>query len=565
MYILGINAVFHESAACLLENGKILASAEEERFNRIKHGKPANLDNPDELPWQAIQYCLDSAGVELKQIGHIGYSFNPRIKSNPLFTEEYKDDEDLLEKTLLHIPEKLKEIGFQGEFHWVNHHTAHAASAYYVSPFQDAAILVVDGTAESSSTSFFSAKNNQLKLLQEILYPASLGALWELFSVFLGFDGYDAAKVMGLAAYGNPNRYAEHFKQIVRMVPNGQFEMDNELLHVETIEYYPPSGYFQGLEELFSIKNREPGQAFTPAHQDIAASLQAITDDIVLDMTQHLYQLVQSDNLCLAGGVALNCVSNTVAFEKGPFTHLFVQPAAHDGGTALGSAFYIWNHVLGNEPREQMTHAYLGPSFTDSDMDNILQKHQLIYKRTDNIEKEVAQLISENNIVGFFQGRMELGPRALGNRSLLADPRHPNMREIFNLKVKHREYFRPLAPSVLHEEANNWFTITKETSAAEFMLMAYPVKPSMKEKIPAVVHVDGTSRVQRVKKEANPRYHQLISEFYRISGVPIVLNTSFNDSEPIVCTPQDAINTFLATEIDYMAMGNFLVSKADNR
>ena len=456
-------------------------------------------------------------------------------------------------------------MGFQGEFHWVNHHTAHAASAYYVSPFQEAAILVVDNAGESRSTSFFYSKNNQLKLMQEILFPASLGALWELLSIFLGFDGYDAAKVMGLAAYGNPNRYAEQFKKIVRIVPNGQFEMDNEVLQVETIEYYPPSGYFQGLEDLFSVKNREPSHAFTPEHQDIAASLQAITDDIVLDMTKHLYKLVQSDNLCLAGGVALNCVSNTIAFEKGPFSHLFVQPAAHDGGTALGSAFYIWNHILGNEPREQMSHAYLGPSFTDSDMENILQKHQLIYKRTDNIEREVAQLISENNIVGFFQGRMELGPRALGNRSLLADPRHPNMREILNHKVKHREYFRPLAPSVLHEEANNWFLITKETSAAEFMLMAYSVKPSVKEKIPAVVHVDGTSRIQTVKKEVNPRYHQLISEFYKISGVPIVLNTSFNDSEPIVCTPQDAINTFFATEIDYLALGNFLVSKADNR
>ncbi|MEK8019815.1 MAG: carbamoyltransferase C-terminal domain-containing protein, partial [Candidatus Parabeggiatoa sp.] len=272
-----------------------------------------------------------------------------------------------------------------------------------------------------------------------------------------------------------------------------------------------------------------------------------------------------SDNLCLAGGVTLNCVTNRVAFEETPFTHLFVQPAAHDAGTALGAAFFIWNHLLGNEQRQPMTHAYLGPSFTDSEIEAELQAHRLSYKHTVQIEKEVAELIAQNNIVGFFQGQMEIGPRALGNRSLLADPRHPDMRGILNRKVKHREYFRPLAPSILYEEAENWFHIKKESSAADFMLMAYPVKESVKEKIPAVVHVDGTSRIQAVKKETNPKYHKLISEFYKISGVPIVLNTSFNDSEPIVCTPKDAINTFLKTEIDYLALGNFLVSKADNR
>nr|VFK24874.1 MAG: Carbamoyltransferase N-terminus [Candidatus Kentron sp. LPFa] len=286
---------------------------------------------------------------------------------------------------------------------------------------------------------------------------------------------------------------------------------------------------------------------------------------LMLHMAKHLYDNAGSENLCLAGGVTLNCVTNKIAFEETPFVNLFVQPAAHDAGTALGAAFFIWNHLLDNEQRQPMTHAYLGPSFTDAEIEAELQAHGLSYKHTDQVEREVADLISQNNIVGFFQGRMEIGPRALGNRSLLADPRHPDMREILNRKVKHREYFRPLAPSILYEQAKNWFHIEKETSAADFMLMAYPVKESRKDKIPAVVHVDGTSRIQTVKKDTNPRYHKLISEFYRISGVPIVLNTSFNDSEPIVCTPKDAINTFLKTGIDYLALGDFIVDKANNR
>jgi carbamoyltransferase len=559
VYILGINSVFHESSACLLKEGKILATAEEERFNRIKRGKVVG-DNSDELPLNAVRYCLDSTGISLKEVEHIGYSFNPDIRS-PLTGKIFLDS---FYQSFPYIQDKLIKMGFQGEFHWVNHHVAHAASAFYASPFQDAAVLVIDGIGEVSSTSFFSGNNNKLKFIQEVSYPASLGFLWELTTMFLGFDIYDAAKVMGLAAYGNPERYAEQFKKIVRIVPGGKFEMDAERLCFDSMTYCPPSGYFDGLEKLFGIQRRESNQELTSVHQDIAASLQALTNEMMLNMITYLYDTVQSDNLCLAGGVALNCVANTVAFEKGPFKELFVQSAAHDGGTALGGAFYVWNHLLGYEQREPMSHAYLGPSFTDAEIEKSLQEYKLIYKCTDNIEREVAKLISQTNIVGFFQGRMELGPRALGNRSLVADPRHPNMREILNKKVKHREYFRPLAPSILHEEANNWFHIEKETSATELMLMTYPAKSSVKDKIPAVVHVDGSSRVQTVKQEVNPRYHKLISEFYKITDVPIVLNTSFNDCEPIVCSPKDAIDTFLKTEIDYLAIGNFLVSKADN-
>lgn len=565
MYILGVNSVFHESSACLLKNGQVIASAEEERFNRMKHGKSVYLfGEHDELPWQSIQYCLDFADIEPKQIEHICYSFNPQITN--LFianvnTNAYADRRDVFAK----IPAHFKSMRFQGAFHWVNHHDAHAASSFYVSPFGEAAILVVDGIGESSSTTFFAAENNTIKTLQEILYPNSLGTLWALFSIFLGCDVYDAGKVMALAAYGDPNRYTKHFRQLVQLTPNGTFEMDNTVLHFEKISYHSSTADLQNLEKLFSFKKRGQGQLVTPEHADCAASLQAITNEIMLHMTTYLHELVPSKNLCLAGGVALNCVSNTAAFENGPFDHLFVQPAAHDGGTALGSACYVWNHLLGNKARQQIHHAYLGPSFTDTEVEQFLKMYQFKYTRMTHIEKEVARLISENNVIGFFQGRMELGPRSLGNRSLLADPRHPDMRNIVNQKIKHREDFRPLAPSVLYEVAHEWFVIKKDTPAAEYMLMAYPVRSAVKEKIPSVIHCDGTSRIQIVKRESNAIYHSLISEFFRITGIPMVLNTSFNDQEPIVCTPEDAIRTFLATDMDYLAIGAFLVSKADNR
>nr|VFJ57687.1 MAG: carbamoyltransferase [Candidatus Kentron sp. FW]VFJ62356.1 MAG: carbamoyltransferase [Candidatus Kentron sp. FW] len=572
MYVIGINSVFHESAACLLKDGVILAAAEEERFNRIKHGKKPSQHSPDELPRNAIGYCLESAGIALEAVDYIGYSFNPEKMPKEPFHDLFLDGDkwggqaglQIFCESIYRAADALKTMGFRGEVKWIDHHTAHGASAFYASPFQDAAVLVIDGIGETNSAELFSGRGNRLNSLQAISYPASVGLLWELVSHFLGFSVYDAAKVMGLAAYGNPQRYLGHFEKVVKLVPNGQCEMDNTVLPFGGITYDPPWANCQGLEILFGFDQRARGQELTGRHEDIAASLQVITDRIIRHVTEHLYEIAGSENLCLAGGVTLNCIANRVAFEQTPFSRLFVQPAAHDAGTALGAASFIWHHLLGNESRQPMTHAYLGPSFTNVQIEKGLQAHGLDYRYTDRIEREVAELIAQGHIVGFFQGGMEIGPRALGNRSLLADPRHPDMREILNRKVKHREYFRPLAPSILQEEVGNWFKIEKETSASDFMLMAYPVKPSCKEKIPAVVHVDGTSRIQTVRKDANPRYHKLISEFQRLTGVPIVLNTSFNDSEPIVCTPKDAINTFLKTRIDYLALGDFLVGKTDN-
>lgn len=573
MYILGINSVYHESSACLLENGKLVAVVEEERFNRIKHGKEARVDNPHELPQQSIRHCLKTAGITMADVSYVGYSTNPHyiatraasLRQQGLMSHwtSWEDQEKML-RSLAFVPDELRKLGFTGEFMWIGHHLAHAASAFYASPFQEAAILVIDGIGDDTDTAaYFHGVNNKIRTLQAVSYPHSLGFLWELISLFLGFSLYDAAKIMGLASYGDPARYAHVFEQLLRPTADGKFELDNDILRFEKIVYYPASADFSGVERLLGIKARHPQDELTRDHQDIAAALQQKTNELVLHIMDHLYRETGSKNICLAGGVALNCVTNRYAFEAGPFEQLYVQAGANDAGTAMGAAAHIWHDILGNEARQPMLSPYTGPAFTNADIEAALQAQGLKYERLENIEQTVAKLIAREAVVGYFQGQMEFGPRALGSRSILADPRNANMREILNHKVKHREYFRPFAPSVLYEQINHWFEIAKETTAADFMLMAYPAKDAVKDKIPAVLHVDGTGRIQTVKKELSPRYHQVISEFYKLTGIPLVLNTSFNDQEPIICTPDDAINTFLKTNIDYLAIGDFLVRKDD--
>lgn len=572
MYILGINAVYHESAACLIKDEKIVAMAEEERFNRIKHGKKVLVDNPDEFPTESIAYCLAEAGIGPGDIDHIGYSAVPsqferrkeRLATGD-FGDEWLDDAEwqLGQDALERVPHKLKELGLVGQFHWVDHHAAHAASAYFPSPFTEAAVLSIDGTGEYDTAVSYYGEGHRLKRLRGIPYPSSIGLLWEVLSVYLGFDIYDAAKLMGLASYGNSQRFIEQFRQIIKPLQDGTFVIDHDLVKFGHLEYYPPNAYLGGLEQLLGVKRRLPDDALTQVHEDIAAAMQALTNELFLHMAEHVHKETGSDNLCLAGGVALNCVANSYVFEKGPFKQLYVQPTSHDAGTAIGAAYWIFHNVLGESARGSMDHAYWGPAYSEQRIQEALQARGLDYRVSDKLEEEVAGFIADDKIVAFFQGRMETGPRALGNRSLLANPTNRDMREILNRKVKHREYFRPLAPSVLVEEADKWFEIDKPTSAADFMLMTYPAQEDKQERIPAVVHTDGSCRVQCVRSETNPRYHKVISEFQKLTGVPVVLNTSFNDQEPIVCTPEDAINTFLKTEIDVLAIGDCLVFKED--
>ena len=575
MYILGINSIYHESSACLIKDGEILSAVEEERFNRIKHGKCANVENVDDLPVESIEYCLKEEGISLKDIEYIGFSYNiDKIhESFEMFGDTWGDGvpwQDEYLKKIQSIPNKLKEMGFEGEFKWIDHHTGHAASAFYPSGFEKAVTIVIDGIAETSTTSMFLGENHNLKLIEEIKYPNSIGFLWETISAFIGFSVYDAAKVMGLASYGNSQKYLDKFDKFVsyRDTKDSYFEIDNELTRFQDIVYEDSSIYYQELEKIFGIKKRDKSEEIEQVHQDIAASLQFITNEVIQKIIDTMYEKVDSENLCLAGGVALNCTTNRIVFENSKYKEFFVQPASNDAGTAIGVALYIYHEMLDNKKLSESNfenRAYLGPSFEKDEIKKHLDKEELKtkieYIYSDDIEQKVAQLIADGNIIGFFQGQMEFGPRALGNRSLLADPRNPNMRDILNSKVKHREYFRPLAPSVLYEEMHNWFQIKKESSASDYMLMTYKVNMDKKSKIPAVVHTNDTSRVQSVKKEVNSKYHKLISEFFKITNVPILLNTSFNDSEPIVCTPEDAIKTFLKTKIDYLVLDNFLVSK----
>ncbi|HRI70451.1 MAG TPA: carbamoyltransferase C-terminal domain-containing protein [Polyangium sp.] len=560
MYILGINSAYHESAACLLRDGQIVAAIEEERLSRHKHGKAAEPANGSELPRLAIRHCLDTGGISLGEVAWIAYSLEPRMRlQNNQFVDLVTPGgwgsaagEQIFFEQVQRAPTELRAMGMKGEFKWVGHHLAHAASAFYPSSFPQAAILCVDGIGETGSTLFARGIGAKMEVLDEISYPSSMGFLWEKMSKFLGFSDYDACKVMGLASYGDPTRFLSHFEKMVTLEPQGRFALDGDELRFRVEDYGP-------LEARFGIPRRKKGDPLLPVHQHIASALQEMTNRTLTHMVRHLAQQTKSKNLCMAGGVALNCVANRIAFEASSFEGLYVQPAAHDAGTALGAALYVWHAMLGHQDRASMTHPYAGPAFDNAAIERTLKAANVVYERVPNIASRTAELLARGEIVGWFQGALEFGPRALGNRSLLADPRSPTMKKTLNDRVKHREDFRPFAPSVLAEEVEKWFCVEKSTPTSDFMLLAYPARPERKELIPAVVHVDGTSRVQTVRSSTNPRYHELISAFHALTGVPMVLNTSFNDNEPIVCTPADAVATFKSTHIDALAIGDFLV------
>ncbi len=567
IYILGLNFVYHELSACILKNGKILAAVEEERFSRIKRGKKSLVDNPDTLPEKSIQYCLDVAGISLKDVDYFGLSFFPddrlkNINSDPYYIEDdwgSKKGEKLFHRKIMRIPSMLNKLANSNitkKILWIPHHICHASSAFFVSPFSESAILSVDGIGEFSSTWLGYGKDNNIQVIKEISYPNSLGFLWEKISAYVGFTEYDSSKVMGLAAYGNPKRFYKTFQNIVALCSEGEFTVDNNIMRFRLDNFKP-------LEKIFGIKRINSPAEITRDQKDIAAALQKITNDIVIHLAKFLKRRVETKNICMAGGVALNCVSNGILMNQNLYEHLYIQPAANDAGTALGVAYYIWNQILKKNRVAVMDNVYWGPHYSNTDIKTALDQTGVSYHKAKDITKEVAEKISEGNIVGWFQGRAEWGPRALGNRSLLADPRRSDMKKILNERIKRREPFRPFAPSVLSEKASSWFVMPKncESISAEFMEVNYDVKKLRQKQIPAVTHVDGTSRIQLVNKKTNPLYHKLISRFCKLTGVPLVLNTSFNDNEPIVCSPDDAIKTFSRTKMDYLAIGNYLVSK----
>ncbi len=567
IYILGLNTTYHELSACLLKDGMLIAAIEEERLSRIKHGKSALISNPDVLPLKAIEYCLHQAGVRFKDIARIGLSFCPKDRLKNSNTDPYfqpndwgsVEGENLFYKKLMNIPTLLSKyagIDVKDRTEWVPHHISHAGSGFYVSPFKNSAILSIDGIGEISSTWLGEGHGNKMSVIKTIDYPNSIGFLWEKLSKYVGFGEYDASKVMGLASYGNWKKYYPQMKELVTIGKNGEFTTDIELLKFRLEDY-------TDLEKLFGVKKIKSPADITEKQNDIAASLQKRTTDVILSLGKYLAETTGQDNLCMAGGVALNCVSNYNLMKSGYFKKIYIQPAANDAGTALGAAYHLWSSYPNATRPYVMKHPYIGSEFSEEEMENALLQSGSKYQKYKNIEKETARLIAKGNIIGWFQGKMEWGPRALGNRSLIADPRNPNMKEILNLRIKKREPFRPFAPSVLSDAAIDWFEIPQNctTLSMDFMEFTFPVRKSKQKTIPAVTHVDGTSRIQTVKKATNPKYYKLINEFEKITGVPMILNTSFNENEPIVCSPNDAINTFNKTQMDYLVLGNFLVSR----
>ncbi len=561
-YLLGINSAYHESAAALIQDGTIIGAVEEERLTRRKHAKTARVDNPDELPVNAIQTVLDMAGVGPGQISHVGFSLDPydRIEANhssdlvEAGSWGSPEGEQLFFEHLGRIPEHLAALGIVAPMTFLGHHLCHAASAFYSSPFERSIVIAVDGIGERSSTWIGTGEGLTLRCIKEVMYPASLGFLWEKVCKFLGFSEYDACKIMGLASYGNPARFRAALQTLVWCTTDGGFAMDGGRLRFRREDFEP-------LADHLGIKPRRLDEAIECSHQDLAAALQERTNEILVHVVRCAIQHIGIGNVCLAGGVALNCVTNRTLLELPEVERLYVQPASHDAGTALGAAQLLWSAYEADKPRPALHHAYLGPSFSDIEIETAILNSQLPYRRVADIGIEVASLLAQSRVVGWFQGGMEFGPRALGNRSLLADPRNADMRAILNEKVKHREPFRPFAPAVLASELKNWFHVGKYSEAADYMLLTYAARANARERAPAAVHIDGTSRVQRVNEATNPRFHALLVEFHRLTGVPMVINTSFNDDEPIVCRPTDALSTFRKTQIDHLAMGDFLVSR----
>jgi carbamoyltransferase len=573
VYILGINAYHADASAVLLKNGAVVAAVEEERFNRIKHSAG--------FPVHAIRYCLGRAGISISDVAHVGVSRVPSahlinkmtfvLYNRLMFTQQGLDRLRSVEKvrnvqTLLAESLGVSESSLTMEFHNVEHHVAHMASAFLVSPFESAAALSIDGFGDFCSTMQGRGAGNRIEKIDSVLFPHSLGLFYTAISQYLGFANYgDEGKVMGLAPYGEP-RYLDELLEVVKPLERGSFQLELDYFthHTAGVEMSWDEGsphigivYSQKLVERFGAA-RGPEEEISQRHRDMAASLQKCLELHLFRLLNDLHERCESDNLCLAGGVAYNSVANGLIRPNTPFRNVFIQPAAGDSGTALGVAFYIWNTVLDNPREYVMYDAYLGPEYSQDALELALQNFGVDYEERADIEDCAADLLASGKVVGWFQGRMEFGPRALGNRSILADPRHPEMKDLLNRRIKHRESFRPFAPAILDEYVDEYF---ENASASPFMLLVFKVRPDKRQWVPATEHVDHTGRVQSVSRQANPRFWSLIEAFRRRTGIPLVLNTSFNENEPIVCSPEDALHCFATTKMDALVLGNFLVSR----
>lgn len=588
MKILGISSFYHDSAAALIEDGKILAAAQEERFTRIKHDQ--------DFPIHAVKYCLEEASIDIEDIDLIAFYDKPLLKFDRLLEtylmfaprglQSFVQAMPLWMKKKLLIPKLInRTLGYSGPMIFPQHHESHAASAFFPSSFDKAAIITFDGVGEWTTTSYGIGEGNQIKLLAKINFPHSIGLLYSAFTYFTGFRVNSGEyKVMGLAPYGEPKYRDIILSELIDLKDDGSFHMN--------MKYF---NYCTGLtmtnrafSKLFGGPPRKPESELTQREMDLARSIQDVTEEIMLRTARHVHKVTGLKKLCIAGGVGLNCVGNGRILREGPFEDIWIQPAAGDAGGALGAALYGWFQYLDN-PRDAITEfdrqqgSYLGPEFSAEEIQEYLDKNNYPYQKfsSEEIPDLTAELLEKENVIGWFQGRMEFGPRALGNRSIIGDARSPKMQKTINLKIKYRESFRPFAPTVLEERINDYFEIDKPSP---YMLLTAQVQPNLRRQmtdeelrlfginklnvvrstIPAVTHVDYSARIQSVSKDTNPKYHQLIKALEKRTGCGVIINTSFNvRGEPIVCTPEDAYKCFMRTEMDYLVLGDYILNKQD--
>jgi carbamoyltransferase len=585
-FILGISAFYHDSAACLLRDGEIIAAAQEERFTRKK--------GDASFPRRAVAYCLDAGGISVEDLAYVGFYDKPVLKFERIL-ETYlgtapRGLRSFLMAGPLWIKEKLftdrqlrEDLGYKGEILYSEHHESHAASAFFPSPFEEAAFLTMDGVGEWATASFGVGRGNDIEILKELHWPDSLGLLYSAFTYYTGFKVNSGEyKVMGLAPYGEPKFVDLIYRELIDLKEDGSFTLNQRYFN-----------YLTGLtmtnrafDQLFGAPPREPETKLTQREMDLARSVQVVCEEVMLRMARTVHRETGVDRLCLAGGVALNCVGNGRLLREGPFKELWIQPAAGDAGGALGVAQLAW-HRHCRQPRrvtpgkDSMKGAYLGPAYTESEIETYLRSVGTLYRRLERQEllDTVARLLADEKVVGWFNGRMEFGPRALGARSILGDPRSPRMQAQMNIKIKFREGFRPFAPSVLRERVNEYFELDVDSP---YMLLVAPVRKErqipmdqaadhlwgieklnvVRSDIPAVTHIDYSARIQTVSRETNPDYYDLIREFERLTGCAVLVNTSFNvRGEPIVCSPADAYRCFMRTHLDYLVLGPFILEK----
>ena len=562
MNVLGISCFYHDSAAALLCDGRLIAAAHEERFTRKRH-------DPD-VPAEAVKYCLQEAGFSIDKIDYVAFYDKPFVKFERILMTYLATFPRSLPSFSKSIPIWLKEklwvprimhdkLGFAGEVLFAEHHQSHAASAFLPSPFEEAAILTCDGVGEWATTTQGVGRGNQFELTKEIRFPHSLGLLYSAFTYYLGFKVNSAEyKVMGAAPYGDPKYADQIFDELVDVREDGSFKLNMKYFAYD----YGLTMTNRKFDALFGQPRRESESEMEQFHWDMAASVQRVVEDIMLRIVRDLHQRTGLKNLCMAGGVALNCVSNGRIIREGPFENLWVQPAAGDAGGALGAALFVDNCVLDNPRKTRMDHAYWGPSFSDEAVKSYLDTRGAPYRslpRDEMIAETARRLSDDQAVVGCFQGRLEWGPRSLGSRSILADARNQENWKRVNLKIKFRESFRPFAPAVLAEKASEWFDIDRESP---YMLLVCQVHEG--KGIPAVTHVDGSARLQTVTRESHPEFYDLLSAFDERTGCPILINTSFNvRGEPIVCTPEDAYLCFMRTQMDVLVLGNLILLKED--